>query len=97
MQMPRVRFTVRRMMVAVAMLAAIMAVGAGLQRRRDRFERLFSHHRGLAGPRVIRSFDPGNPVFKTARGRWHWDLSMKYGEAARYPWLPLPPDPPEPE
>jgi hypothetical protein len=97
MRVPRVRFTVRRMMVAVAMLAALLAIGAGLQRRQARFERLFSYHRGLAGPMIIHSFDPGSPTSKTASGRWHWDLSMKYADAARRPWLPVAPDPPEPK
>lgn len=90
-------FRVRTLMITVAALAAVLAIGTGLQRRKARFERLFSYHRGLAGPTVVRSFDPGTRTFKTARGRWHWDLSMKYADAAQRPWLPVPHDPPEPK
>ena len=84
-------------MVAVATVAVLLAVGVGLQRRRARFERLFSVHNGMAGPTRIRSFDPGTRIFVTAKGRWHHDLAMKYARAAGHPWLPVAPDPPEPE
>ena len=32
-----------------------------------------------------------------ARTRWHLMLRDKYERALRYPWLPIEPDPPEPE
>lgn len=93
----RPRFTVRRLMVAVAALALVLAVWAGQQRRKARFERLWRYHDGLTGTRYIKSYDPGTPRFRTAKGRWHYALALKYAEAARYPWLPVAPDPPEPE
>ena len=95
--MPWVRFTVRRLMIAVAVAGVALGAWGIVARRRARFERLFSHHFGLAGPSVNRSFDPGHRVFVTAKGRWHHDLAMKYAEAARRPWLPVVPDPPEPD
>jgi hypothetical protein len=35
--------------------------------------------------------------FCDARGRDHLRLKDKYERAARYPWLPVDPDPPEPK
>lgn len=96
MRFPDFRFTVRRLMVAVAIVGVVLAIWVGLERRRARFERLFSYHNGLTGPAYRRSFDPFRPGFRTAKGRWHHELSQKYGLAARNPWLPVAPDPPEP-
>ena len=39
MPRPRVRFTVRRMMVAMAVLAVVMGAVEGLRRRRESFQR----------------------------------------------------------
>jgi hypothetical protein len=39
MPLPRVRFTVRRMMVAVAVIALVMGTVEGLRRRRESFQR----------------------------------------------------------
>jgi hypothetical protein len=85
------------MMVAVALAALILAGFVALERRRARFERMFSHHRSLTGPMTIRSFEPDRPIFLTPRGKWHYEMSMKYARASRSPWLPVEPDPPEPE
>ena len=32
-----------------------------------------------------------------SRNRWHYAMWLKYDHAARYPWLPVAPDPPAPE
>ena len=95
--MPRPRFTLRWMMVAVAVSALMLGCWAVIVRRRDRFESLASFHRGMTGPMTIRTFAPEAPIFETATGRWHYELARKYDNAARYPWLPVSPDPPEPE
>ena len=34
---------------------------------------------------------------QTRRSEHHWAMREKYLRAARYPWLPVAPDPPEPE
>jgi hypothetical protein len=94
--MRRPRFTLRRLMLLVAALAIPLALWAVIERRRARFERLFSYHRGLAGPVVWRSFDGATPIFTTEQGRGHDRLAVKYAEAARRPWLPVEDDPPEP-
>jgi hypothetical protein len=82
-------------MALVFIAATILAVGVGLQRRKARFERLFSYHIGLAGPALHVSFSP-DPMFETAKAQWHYDLAWKYAEAAKRPWIPVQPDPPEP-
>jgi hypothetical protein len=89
MWLPRVRFTVRRMMVAVAVLAISMAAGL-------RWFDLRSRARAYAFWAAV------SPVsFKGPKGErlaTHYDLlRLKYEWAARYPWLPVAPDPPEPE
>jgi hypothetical protein len=40
MRVPRVRFTVRQLMIVGALVAVLMAVGVGLQRRTAHLERL---------------------------------------------------------
>jgi hypothetical protein len=41
----------------------------------------------------------GDVSLRTDEGRaaWHAALWRMYDRAARYPWLPVSPDPPEPE
>jgi hypothetical protein len=101
MKFPRVRFTLLRLMVAVG----VMAVVFGVWVRRERFlERAWRY----ADPSSIPISDPpeaGTAAFQEwereqERQRLrveHFDqLRLKYERAARYPWLPVAPDPPEP-
>jgi hypothetical protein len=156
MRMPRVRFTVRRMMVAVAIAGVVTGI-AVLKKKRDGFlERARFHamveQSGLeiaesffAVAGAFREFADGampadslprlvvhptsrpddeyvfipqhDPPAETDSGQleqdgsgiaaiafrnrenaaWHGALKRKYERAARYPWLPVAPDPPEPE
>ncbi len=90
----RVRFTVRRLMVAVAIIALILWSMRMYQLSREyriRAEDYRSHGHNAA---VI--------YYRTNRS-WgyrlrdhYWRLSEKYDRAARYPWLRVAPDPPEP-
>ena len=96
MGLPRVRFTVRRMMVAVAAVA-LMSYGVVLWRRA-------SEYRGRAdsyGIRVIMvdsGLSPDDLERKNRRlNEYYESMQRKYDRAARYPWLPVAPDPPEPE
>ena len=84
MRLPRL--TTRRLMVLVA-VAAILAAGAVEgERRRARFHELAVYYSW----RLLRS--------STARhGAYFAMMRQKYLRAARYPWLPVPPDPPPPE
>jgi hypothetical protein len=90
MRMRRLRFTVRGMMIAVAIVG--LAVGC-LAERRARFTRIYNRHsRYLLGK---------GSGWYTARSYriidWNVDMYEKYERAVRYPWLPVAPDPPEPE
>jgi hypothetical protein len=64
-------------------------------------------HGGLAAPGCLIS-KTSNHVYFDANDRemtpdgvkssaWHAALAEKYRQAALYPWLPVEPDPPEPE
>jgi hypothetical protein len=106
MALPRIRFTIRRLMV----LVMVVGVGTGLvvegERRRARFRALADQHEDLAlrcsvvypGPdsedqrRMVRLWQEWDVQTAT----YHARLAEKYGRAARFPWVPLAPDPPEP-
>jgi hypothetical protein len=95
MRLPRLRFTVRRMMVAVVILAVPLGAIAELRRRHEHYRWLASYHAGKAG---ITNMNPSSPrpTFGTLREIWRYDLSRKYMEAAARPWLAVAPDPPDP-
>lgn len=76
-------------MIAVAAGALIAWAGkmrtlsAEYQRRADTYE--------ASVPRIIwRGPEPD-------WARWPREMAKKYRQAARYPWLPVAPDPPEPK
>jgi hypothetical protein len=105
MRLPRVRFTIRWMMLVVAGAGTIFGVSVESQRRRDRFLRLAEHHE--ASSRItwacgIRSFSATNDLCEDVRGwssariGWHSRLGEKYRRAASSPWMPVEPDPPQP-
>ena len=110
MRMPRFRFTVRGMMVAVAVVAVPLASMAVIERRRAAFERAASYHDGQIIGKILPNHPPPSYRFSTVRfdtlqplsdreirrNHWHGDLYIKYVLAARRPWLPVAPDPPEP-
>jgi hypothetical protein len=94
MRLPR--FTVRRLMAWVAMVGLILSMminGPGwMDRRRTTFQILVFDHR-------IKSEDVipfHSPSFER-RKQWHRTLAEKYQFAARWPFLPVWPDPPKPE
>jgi hypothetical protein len=95
MKLPR--FTVRRLMVAVAIVGGLLGSGLWLGNRSLAFRRIADQHAAelwwfYTPPGV----DPGPPGINSARDQWHADMMYKYRRAARYPWLPVAPDPPEP-
>jgi hypothetical protein len=113
MRLPRMRFTLRRMMVVVAILAMAFAIPDAIERRRSHFRDLASIHTAKAesygrqsGPSsviIYRSAKPPGPA-EEARSRrkyamifYHSGLESKYRAAATRPWLPVFPDPPEPK
>ncbi|MDB5352076.1 MAG: hypothetical protein JWN86_3323 [Planctomycetota bacterium] len=93
--MPRFRFTVRRMMVVVAIVAACLG---WIVERHARFRRLSASHMSQA----IEASGPDDPFhialkIPSPEEEWRIGLAAKYARAARYPWLPVEPDPPEPK
>ena len=116
MKLPRPRFTVRWMMVAVAVVGCGLGLGK-LWHRHNRFQQVaddFAQRENwVAGQLAVlpESF-PENMSFakrkKDERGvKFVWadsrridyycHMRMKYERAARYPWLYVETDPPEPE
>jgi hypothetical protein len=110
MRLPSVQFTVRRMMVAVAVVAVLLGVGP-FRQRSAKYQRKAVEHAGQVG------VSNENAKVQLAAGRkhpeirvlmeasaaewerlaaWHADLAKKYSHAASRPWetLPLDPRPP---
>jgi hypothetical protein len=85
MKIPYVRFTVRRMMIAVAITASGLYV-AGQAISLDR--------RAIAQGHAMEMTRSGN--LKGPRGEairaYHEPLRRKYERAAQAPWLPIEPD-----
>ena len=104
MRLPRVRFTVRRMMIAVAIAGALLgllAYARGLQDRSADYQRLATEHQFqsflLTGYMVTNGTNNETSRKFDSELRSHHDrIRFKYERAARYPWLPVDPDPPEP-
>jgi hypothetical protein len=115
MKIPRVQFTVRRMMAAVAVVGLAFGIFRLWTLRQLYLEKAANH----AGFRayVLMSKDsimhwenrwtdqrtgkpakypwPAGPPFVPAITKYHDDMRLKYERAARYPWLPVAPDPPD--
>jgi hypothetical protein len=124
------RFTVRRLMVAVAIVGVASALGVMTWRSsvyRSLAARHSQHEEGMrrevegleenlvnAPGRIAKAREAGDAEEEAAwlRGVAQWQekltpyrleiqksgrLREKYQRAARYPWLPLEPDPPETE
>ena len=126
MKLPRVRFTVRRMMVAVAVVAVALTLDT-MRNRAFTFRRIAEKHAwredafrsgaraildyqrrlrigelGEFEPRPVHPDKPNMSFDEMAedseqRAGYYARLVAKYRRAARHPWLPVAPDPPEPE
>jgi hypothetical protein len=105
MKLSRPRFTVRRLMVVVALAALLLGVIAGVENRRRSFLSLVDAHRagmiaweeGDPSETSRERFDLSGRKVSLKDHRWHLQMAEKYERAARYPWLPVAPDPPAPE
>jgi hypothetical protein len=102
MRLPR--FTVRRLMVAVAIVGVLLAAVLGLERRREWLRRLSQRHESRAMvcdmEKLIGAMNRQPATWlanRQARLEYHKSLARKYRQAASHPWLPVAPDPPEPE
>jgi hypothetical protein len=95
MRLPRCRL--RTLMVVVAVAGIVLGAGIGMHRRswslwhiaRSHGERAFF----LA---VDDTEDDAQFTRNQALYDYRFRLMRKYAAAARYPWLPVAPDPPEP-
>lgn len=89
------RFRLRTLMVAVAIAALIawagrmLSLSVAYQRRADTY---WTHLFRVESPGVRGGRRPP----PTEHDRWASHMTNKYRNAARYPWLVVPPDPPEP-
>jgi hypothetical protein len=98
--MPRVRLTVRRLMVAIALVG--IAFGVVLERQ-GRFQRACdSHAPGMwTHVRNNKYYDHNGyeildlDLYRTEL-KFHIFMYHKYDRATRFPWLPVGPDPPTP-
>jgi hypothetical protein len=95
MRLPRM--TTRRWMVAVLLAGSMLGLHAALERRRARFDRLaVEHNMRSAGLRARVRAGGNSSVKQAATENYHFRMAEKYRHAARCPWLPVEPGPPEP-
>ena len=95
MRLPRVRFTVRRMMIAVA----VVALAIGMVARSRQMSKIADRHAAqiLEHSQMMPLPNGAFAALLDNRGEWHQAMVAKYRRVARFPWLPVEPDPPEPE
>jgi hypothetical protein len=102
MKLPRVRVTVRRLMIAVAVVGIVLGPLVYLGQRSRRFGQISRVHvramsdGAIEAAKLKRRGDP-RAKLAYARADYHQAMWLKYFHAARYPWLPVEPDPPVPE
>jgi hypothetical protein len=105
-----VRFTMRRIAVAVAVIAMVLGALVGVGRRIRRFDDLGAYHRnqivgqlyGMVGADGTFMYVPssldrnGKPVtpHQQRMDRWHEQMTQRYWRSARHPWLDVTLDPP---
>jgi hypothetical protein len=105
MRMPRLRFTLRWQMIAVAVVCLVMAYGArwrAIQQRADRYDhqadavlefaREITSQSGGCGSWVIHGKSPED-FYKVVEARRL--MSIECRRAAWRPWVVLSPEPPE--
>jgi hypothetical protein len=85
--------TTRRWMIAVAVVG--IAIGNPIERR-NRFRRIADYHQAEVMKLIPRMKPFGTEDWEWRPIEWHELMRLKYEHAARYPWLPVEPDAPEP-
>ena len=100
MRLLRVRFTVQRIMLAVAIVAVLLG-GLRLWWLSADYRALAEVHHQKA-EEVVRGTYAGPGGFyhvewPSPNKEYHLRLKAKYERAASRPWLPVEPDPPEPQ
>lgn len=105
MRTPRVRFSIRALMAAVAIAAIVGGIAVTLDRRAKAARKAMGYHYTRLSnfsPHGRAAFlnSPEGEIQERKRKQmfgYHSRLFVKYQEAARRPWLPIEPDPPVPE
>jgi hypothetical protein len=108
MRLPRLRFTVRRLIVAVAILGLLMGTGRWVVRMRIRSAAYRGRAYAFAGKtaqafgRSVKANDGGRVnVYDNENSylqyAWAREMANKYWRLTNRPWLPAGPDPPRPE
>ncbi len=87
MRIPRLRFTVRRMLMAVAAVALLFGL---LVERRQNFRGIAADHASVIKPYAATGW------ITEAQVMYHDEMRRKYEWAARHPWLLVAPDPSPP-
>ncbi len=95
MTLTRPRLTVRRLMIAVAVVAVIAWAGKMLWLSAAYQQRARAYLSSIP-PYIYWGPGPIEPP-RTPHNLWAHEMADKYWRAARYPFLPVPSDPPEPE
>ncbi len=100
MRAPRIRVSLRQMMIAAAAVAVSMAAVVGLQHRAAHLRALsFSQSREASRwERPLTESSVNRPLASASLERVHWHDAMaaRYDRAARAPWGPIEPAPPAP-
>ena len=112
MKIPRPRFTVRHLMVAVAIIALLSGVIALLIQSERYRQRAVYHSKMETDAEHLMNFYRGDLVMKRGEDRedfpaklarftkkniYHSEMKRKWEGAARRPWISVEPDPPQPE
>jgi hypothetical protein len=107
MRLPRVRFTVRRLMIMSAVVAVSFAAWIETKRRSVEYEIRAMDHALKASVYKGNSTRPDTwvhleldrppPPPDPAMLAYHAAMASKWSDAASRPWLPVEPDPPEPK
>jgi hypothetical protein len=92
MRLPR--FTLRRLMVLVALAGASLGLWAWMARRSAEYRKKALFYEGMFITMVWQDHSPPPGL---AHNLWVGKMASKYRYAASYPWWPVEPDPPEPK
>jgi hypothetical protein len=93
MRPPYARYSVRRMMAAVAIAGLVLGLMAWMRARAEDFRWRAELNLMNAGA----CHHPEDSPAVMRRLQYYASLVEKYEWSASHPWLPVAPDPPEPE